>query len=70
VGLVLKVFLFFLLSKQGSRLSTSSRQLSLIRLIIRVREVSDRDRIEGHGGRFSGLKVRNEKILKPELGDI
>jgi len=70
VGLALKAFLFFLLLKQGFCLSTSSRQLSLVRLIIGVREVSDRGGIEGHGGIFSGLKVRNEKILKLELGDI
>jgi len=48
----------------------SSCQLSLVRLIIEVREVSDQDGIEEHGDRFSGLKVRNKKILKPESGDI
>ena len=52
-GLVLKAFLLFLLSKQGFCLSMSSCQLSLVKLIIRVREVSDRGRLEGHGGRFS-----------------
>ena len=69
VGLALEAFLFFLLSKQGFCLSTSSHQLSLIRLIIGVREVSDQDGIEGHSGRISGLKVYNEKILKPESDD-
>jgi len=69
VGLALEAFLFFLLSKQGFCLSTSSCQLSLVKLIIGVREVSDQGGIEGHGGRISGLKVCNEKILKPESGD-
>jgi len=67
--LALEAFLFFLLLKQGFRLSTSSSQLSLVRLIIGVREVSNRGGIEGHGGEISGLKVHNEKILKPESGD-
>jgi len=47
----------------------SSRQLSLVRLVIGVREVSNRGGIEEHGSTISGLKVRNEKILKPESGD-
>jgi len=54
LGLALKAFLFFLLSKQGFRLCVSSGQLSLVKLIIGIREVSNRGRLEGHGGRISG----------------
>jgi len=56
LGLALKAFLFFLLSKQGFHLCASSGQLSLVKLIIRVREVSNQGRLKGHGGRISGEK--------------
>jgi len=61
-GLALEAFLLFLLSKQGFHLSMSSRQPSLVRLVIRVRKVRVQGEIEGHGGKISGLKVRNRKL--------
>jgi len=62
VGLALKTFFLFLLSKQGFCLSMSSRQPSLIGLVIGVKKVSDPSEIKGHGGKISRLKVRNRKL--------
>jgi len=45
----------------------SSCQLSLIRLVIGVRKVSNQGGIEGHGGTISELKVHNEKFFKTRV---
>jgi len=60
---MLKPFFFFLLLEQDLHLSTSSGYFSLVALIIRVRKVSNKGSIEGHGGRVQ-VKSLHRKIFK------